>query len=530
MKAVTTGQMQAIEQRSVEAGVSLDTLMENAGLAVANEVSARLGHVYGRNVVVLVGPGNNGSDGLVAARHMAKRGALVKAFALTKRPEQDSKRALAEAVGVRFILVSNHEAGNTNALRDAAINSDVVIDAVLGTGRARQIEEPLAEALRTVAEADADVVAIDLPTGMDADTGRFDPNGLRASLTLMLGHPKVGPLVAAGDGICGEARIVDIGIPKGLADDVLAEWLTEQLAATMLPARPGDANKGTFGRTLIIGGSPNYLGATLLSTNAAVRSGAGLVYLATAEPVYRLIAGRIEEAIYLPLAADSDGAYDLRTASSEAISRCEGMDSILIGPGVGQAPETVQFIEQLVRNMPGDIPAVLDADALNILSRTPRWQDGINGAKVLTPHPGEMSRLLGRSTENIQADRQAVSEEAARRFDAVIVLKGAATIIASPDGRIRISPWVNPGLAKAGTGDVLAGLIAGLLAQMPEKPFDAASLAVYLHGLAGNIAKEQIGQRGMTAGDVAAAIPAAFSQLESPQPNNLHVHVPRPNV
>lgn len=536
MKAVTAEQMRMIERRAVEAGVSLDSLMENAGLAVADAVSVRLRDlhgVYGSRVTVLAGPGNNGSDGLVAARHLARRGVKVTVFVLTRRPEPDEKRALAEQAGAGFVSMAHGESDGGDgiaALRDAAARSDVVLDAVLGTGRARQIEEPLAVMLRAVAAAGAEVVALDLPTGMDADTGRFDPNGLRASATLMLGHSKIGPLVTAGEGACGEVSVLDIGIPDGLAKDVTAEALTGQVAARLLPARAGDANKGSFGRTLIVGGSANYLGAPVLATRAAVRSGAGLVYLAAAEPVYRLIAGRVDEAIYLPLAAAQDGAFDVRKASLELLSHARNMSSVLIGPGLGQSASAVQLVEQFVRNLPEGVPVVLDADALNIISRVPNWSGrpgGVSAATVMTPHPGEMSRLMGISVAEVQADRLGAALAAAKRFGATIVLKGAATIIASPDGRARISPWVNAGLAKAGTGDVLAGLVAGLLAQLPDEmpdglpasppdgPFRAASLAVYVHGLAGELARRQVGERGMTAGDVAARLPAAFLQLET---------------
>ncbi len=511
MKAVTADQMREIEQRSVEAGVSLDALMENAGLGVADAVADRLGVVFGKSVTVLVGPGNNGSDGLVAARHLAKRGARVMAFALTGRPDPDEKRELAEAAGAEFAAVG----GGGERLMESVEKSAVVIDAVLGTGRGRPIEEPLAGTLRTVGELARDVVAVDLPTGVDADSGAFDQNGLEADLTMMLGYPKFGPLITAGEGMCGEIHVLDIGIPVGLADDITADWLTPELAGSLLPERAGDANKGSFGRTLIAGGSRNYLGAPLLATRAAVRSGAGLVYVTAAEPVYRLIAGSVQEAIYQPLTSSDDGEFDVQAACGELLNMAEGMASVLIGPGLGQSNATVGFVEQLVRNLPAEKPIVLDADALNIVSRMPGWSDLLKAPRILTPHPGEMARLLGTTVAEVQADRADAAIEAASQFNATVVLKGAATLITTPNGAIRISPWVNSGLAKGGTGDVLAGLIAGLLAQSPDRPFDMASLAVYLHGLAGDIARSEVGERGMTAGDVADHIPAAFRAIEA---------------
>ena len=510
MKAVTADQMRAIEARCVDAGVSLDTLMENAGLAVANAVQERLGGAAGKSVVVLVGPGNNGSDGYVAARHLATHGAQVDASNLSKRPDPDTWRQMAEAAGVRVV-----DRPGERTLADASAHSDIIIDAVLGTGPARPIGEELATLLRVVFENAQDIVAVDLPTGMNADSGKFDQRGLKAHQTLMLGLPKVGLITTAGSGVCGELRVLDIGIPEGLANDVMNEALTGELARQLLPVRRADTNKGSFGRTLIVGGSANYLGAPQLSASAALRSGVGLVLLATSEPVYRLIAGRIDEAIYVPLAVKDNGDWDANIACAELLAHSAGMNSVLIGPGLGQSPAAVQFVQQVVRNLSGTVPVVLDADALNIVSRMHAWQDQLQAPAVITPHPGEMARLLGCSVAEVQEDRPSAATTAASKFNVTVVLKGAATIVAAADGRVRISPWVNSGLAKAGTGDVLAGLLAGLLAQMPNLPFDAASLAVYVHGLAGEIAREQLGERGMIAGDVTVALPDAFMQLEN---------------
>ncbi|MDA0677082.1 MAG: NAD(P)H-hydrate dehydratase, partial [Chloroflexi bacterium] len=510
VKAVTADQMRAIEARCVQAGTSLDMLMENAGLAVAEAVAARLYGAAGKSVVVLLGPGNNGSDGYVAARHLSNNGANVTAFSLTKRPEPDEKRNLAEAAGVLVV-----EYPGLVALADACSRSDVVIDAVLGTGRARPINDDLARSLKAISVHAKDIVAVDLPTGINADTGKFDVNGLKADLTLMLGLPKIGLLTSAGSGVSGKLEVLDIGIPERLAGDVMTDALTGELAKNLLPQRSGDTNKGSFGRTLVLGGSANYLGAPQLAAKAALRSGVGLVFLASSEPVYRLIAGRIDEAIYIPLTAGNTGDWDVTPACSVLLSQASTMNSVLVGPGLGQSPAMVQLVEQLVRSLPEDVPAVLDADALNIVSRMHAWQDYLKPPAVITPHPGEMSRLLGCSVAEVQNDRLAAATTAASQFGVNVVLKGAATIIASPDGRVRISPWVNSGLAKAGTGDVLAGLLSGLLAQAPADPFDAASLAVYVHGLAGEIARKQLGERGMTAGDVASALPAAFLGLEN---------------
>lgn len=511
MKLVTAEQMRRLEQRAVEAGVSLDELMENAGQAVANEVAAHLGDALGSRVVVLVGPGNNGGDGLVAARLVAELGVTVDAFVVAGSGDPAGKRSAAETEGVRIGLATD-EAG-IQALERAAESADVVVDAVLGTGASRPIDDTLGSALAAVRQAGIPVIAVDLPTGMNADTGQFDPNGLRADLTLMLGYPKIGPVISAGRGHCGEMKVLYIGIPPGLDDELDADWLDSYLASSLLPERPDDSHKGTFGRVLLVAGSPQYPGAALLATDAATRSGAGLVELATEQSVYSLVVNSVPEAIHTPLYASASGELDPSASARQALERASLATSVLIGPGFGTSVQKSTFTRLLAAHASGMPPLVIDADALNILAGTYHWWETLPESTVVTPHPGEMARLLGRTTADVQGDRLGAAKSAAERWGVNVVLKGAATLIASPTGRVRVSPYVNSGLAKGGTGDVLAGLASGLLAQMPDRPFDAASLAVYVHGLAGQIARSSRGEVGMRAGDVIDAIPDAFLEL-----------------
>ena len=513
MKAVTAAQMRRLEQAAVEVGVSLDKLMENAGRAVGDEVAARLGNPARSRIVVLVGPGNNGGDGLVAATRLAQQGAAVEAFVVAGSGNPAGKGPAAEAAGVQ-VEMAGDEPGIRTLSRSAA-SADVVIDAVLGTGASRPIGDPLGKALAAAQQANVPLVAIDLPTGMNADTGQFDPNGIPADLTLMLANPKIGPVVNAGSGHCGEIKVLDIGIPHGLDSCLDVEWLDEQLASSLLPPRPADSHKGTFGRALLVAGSPQYPGAALLATSAATRSGAGLVELATESSVYGLVVGAIPEAIYTPLAESSPGELDPSESARQVIERAAAASSVLIGPGFGTSVHKSIFTRTFAKQASGLPPLVIDADALNMLAATYRWWETLPESTIVTPHPGEMARLLGQSTTEVQADRLGAAKSAAEQWGMNVVLKGAATLIVSPAGRIRISPFVNAGLAKGGTGDVLAGLMSGLLAQMPDRPFDAASLAVYVHGLAGEIARSTKGEIGMRAGDVIDAIPDAFIELAS---------------
>ena len=513
MKAVTAAQMRRLEQAAVEAGVSLDELMENAGRAVGDEVAARLGKAAVSRVVVLVGPGNNGGDGLVAATRLAQLGAVVEAFVVAGNGDPAGKRPAAEAAGVR-VGTAMDESG-IRGLGRAAASADVVIDAVLGTGASRPIGDPLGRALAAVRQSGTPVVAVDLPTGMNADTGQFDPNGIRADLTLMLANPKIGPVIEASSGHCGEIKVLDIGIPPGLDSGLEVEWLDRQLASSLLPPRPADSHKGTFGRALLVAGSPQYPGAALLATSAATRSGAGLVELATESSVYGLVVGAVPEAIYTPLAERNSREFDSSESAGQVIDRAAAATSVLIGPGFGTSVQKSIFTRTLAKQAPCLPPLVIDADALNILAGTYLWWETLPQSTIVTPHPGEMARLLDQSTAEVQADRLGAARSAAEKWGVNVVLKGAATLIVSPAGRVRISPFVNAGLAKGGTGDVLAGLASGLLAQVPDRPFDAASLAVYVHGLAGEIARSSKGEVAMRAGDVINAIPDAFIELAS---------------
>ncbi len=511
MKAVTADEMRRMEQGAVEAGVSLDELMENAGQAVAHEVVAHLGETLGKRVVVLVGPGNNGGDGLVAARRLSELGVGVQAFVVAGSGDPAGKRSAAEAAGVRVELAKD-EAG-IDALRSATESADAVIDAVLGTGASRPIDETLGRALAAVQQAGIPVVAVDLPTGMNADTGQFDPNGLRADVTLALGYPKIGPVISAGHGHSGEMKVLYIGIPPGLDSDLDAYWLDSHLVSSLLSQRPGDSHKGTFGRALLVAGSSQYPGAALLATDAATRSGAGLVELATEHSAYSLVVSAVPEAIHTPLSASASGELDASASAIQVLERASLATSIMIGPGFGTSVQKSIFTRTLAAQASSLPPLVIDADALNILAGTYRWWETLPEFTVVTPHPGEMARLLGRSTAEVQGDRLGAARSAAELWGVNVVLKGAATLIVSPTGQVRVSPFVNPGLAKGGTGDVLAGLVGGLLAQMPDRPFDAASLAVYVHGLAGEIGRSSKGEIAMRAGDVIEAIPDAFLEL-----------------
>ena len=514
-KIVTSEQMGLIERRSEEAGVSTDTLMEQAGLAVAQRVSHYLEPLSGEPIAVLVGPGNNGGDGLVAARHLHDWGASVTVYICLERRGSDPN--LDKIHGMKVPVHTASDDKGLARLQDLLGETRMVVDSVLGTGRARPIGGDLKAVLQKVTEAqsrrpDMMILSVDLPTGLNGDTGEADPACLAADVTVTLGHPKVGLFAPSAAEKTGTLEIVDIGIPPGLDDDIGLELMSPEWAASVLPDRPDSAHKGTFGKTLIVAGSRNYVGAAYLAAAAATRVGAGLVTLAIPESLQMAVAARAVEPIYLLLPEASPGVV-----SAEAVSiireNLAGCDALLLGCGIGQATTTRDMVRALLCSGAELPPTVVDADALNILSsESPDWWENFSIPAVVTPHPGEMARLSKKSSDQVQQDRIGIAVESAVKWNKVTVLKGAHTVVAGPDGTAKVSPFTNPGLASGGTGDVLAGAIVGLLSQGATLE-DAAALGVYLHGAAGERVREDLGDTGMIASDLLVELPRAIKDI-----------------
>ena len=520
MKIVTVDQMQELERRSQEVGVSTDTLMEKAGLAVAQKVRHTLGHLVGVPILVLVGPGNNGGDGLVTARHLHSWGAQVRVYLCARRNEDDPKLDLVLKQGAKVIEVSNDR--GMVQLEEHLASSHMVIDAVLGTGTARPIKGELKEIFVRLGRARENtsqtrLLALDLPSGLNADNGATDPICVGADITVTLGNPKVGLFSFPGAEKVGKLEVVDIGIPPGLDNQVRLDLMTPQWAEETLPRRPSHAHKGSFGKALVVVGSRNYIGAAYLACAAATRVGAGLVTLATPQSLQPPLASKLTEVTHIPLPEldPYPGAV-----SAEAIpmvgENLPNYEALLIGCGLGQAPTTEAFVEKIILSGLELPPTILDADALNILARRPQWWKEVKGRAILTPHPGEMARLTSDTVRDIEGKRVEQARKAAKQWNQVVVLKGAYTVVASPDDWAMVSPFANPGLASAGTGDVLAGAIVGLLAQ-GVAPFDAACLGVYLHGAAGEEVRRDMGDTGMVAGDLLPVLPRVIKGLREKQ-------------
>lgn len=511
MKVVTVDEMREIERRAeAEYGLSSPMLMEHAGRSVAERLRSYLdGDVTNRDVLVLVGPGNNGGDGRVMARYLADWGAQTTVYAWKERRLE---------AGARYIPVGDDLA----AVREAIARADVVADALLGTGHSRPLDQTMRRLLAQVREEKRrrphlTVLAVDLPSGLNADTGEVDEGTIAADLTVTLAFPKVGLLLFPGAESVGELFTGDIGLPDEMAIPVELELLEPACVRPLLPKRPLDSNKGTFGKVMVVAGSSLYIGAAYLAAAGAGRAGAGLVTLATTAERAPVYAVKLAEATYHLLPPESAPAEERAAAVLDGL---KGYRALVVGPGLGQSDDTRAFLGRLfagLRAMPEEErPRLLvDADGLNNLSRSERWWELLPAETVITPHPGEMARLRGgERVSGGGADRLEVARRAAREWNLVVVLKGAATLIASPDGGLRVNWPGNPALASAGTGDVLSGCIGGLLAQ-GLRPFDAAAAGVYLHSRAGHLVSERIGDAGLLAGDLLAEIPVAIRDTKA---------------
>jgi hydroxyethylthiazole kinase-like uncharacterized protein yjeF len=505
VRLVGAAEMRAIDRAAIDGlGVPSIALMDRAGRAVASACIS-LAAPRGR-IVVLCGGGNNGGDGYVAAQALRSAGRDVRVLSLVPAGrltgDAATVRARAEDDGVPVVDVAEP------ASLDVAGG-----DVVLGTGLARPAEGAFAAAIARIDEArraGARVVAVDVPSGLSADTGRPLGPCVRADRTVTFAFQKRGLVLEPGATLAGHVTVVEIGIPAEAAARVsgACELLTRDEARRLLAVRPREAHKGDAGRLLVVAGSPGKTGAAHLALAGALRGGAGLVTLAARPEVLPFaLAGR-PEAMSVPLHADGPlspaDLGPLRAAAEEA-------DALVVGPGIPRGPETGELLAELLGGL--RVPSVLDADALNAIARDPSFLATLPAPPVLTPHPGEMARLVGRTIAEVQEDRIGVAAAAAARWRAVVVLKGARTVVAEPDGAVAVIPTGNPGMASGGTGDVLAGLVGALLAGgIPG--FDAARIGAWVHGRAGDLAAARFGERGLVASDVAEQIGAVWVEWE----------------
>jgi NAD(P)H-hydrate epimerase len=523
MKILTASEMQRIDRLTTEQfGVPSLTLMENAGAGVVEFLTAHFAPLASQRLVILCGKGNNGGDGLVVARLLREQGLRprVLLFASPTDLKGDAAASYARLLpsGPPDIIAGPV---TWQAVSGSLADTTVFVDALLGTGLSKPLEGLLLDVVRSVNTGfpAARVVAVDLPTGISADSGDLIGENMRADFCVTFTAPKIahvfppacermGQWVVKQIGTPPEATQSDPSLTLNVSDGHDVAWIGEPRAAT--------ANKGNFGHVLILAGSLGKTGAAAMAARAALRAGAGLVTVATARSALPIIATLGMEFMTEALPETEDGAISLRALDGPRLDKLMAGKTVLaVGPGLGTHPETAEVVRAVVNKY--SLPVVLDADGLNAFAG---FMDFFRhdlrpaGATVFTPHPGEMARLTGKTTAKIQAERVAVAREFSQRFGVTLVLKGFRTLIASPDGQIEVNLTGNPGMAKGGTGDVLTGMLAGLLAQYPAHPVgEVATAAVYLHGLAGDLAARDQGQHCMLAGDLLEKVPAAYREL-----------------
>ena len=521
MKILTAAEMNAVDRLTTERyGIPSLSLMENAGRSVAQFIQQRFSSLSRRRVVVLCGKGNNGGDGFVVARHLAEMGAkpVVYLFAGPKEMQGDAAincQRWQNASGDLHIVRSSAE---WQPMESVIGSVDLLVEALLGTGvrgavegLLREIIEGVNQATRTPASA---VVSVDIPSGLIADTGAVGTVAVSADYTVTFTAPKMGLLDGSASRYVGRLAVRDIGSPAELIEEIgknSVRWSEPREFTKFARPRKPDGHKGDYGHALIVAGSVGKSGAAVLASWAALRSGAGLVTVATPEPVLATIAAHAPEIMTEPLLATESGSISLRAldhAYFESISK--GKDALGIGPGLTTHEETKQFIRTIVENF-SQAPIILDADGLNAFAGRATELKSAKGPIALTPHPGEMARLLGCSTGDVQAQRLEIAQKAAAGWKSYIILKGQQTIIASPDGRAWINSTGNPGMGTGGTGDVLTGMLTGLTAQFGIDSWpELLSFGVYLHGLAGDLAAAEVGEPPLMASDLIRFTPNAY--------------------
>jgi ADP-dependent NAD(P)H-hydrate dehydratase / NAD(P)H-hydrate epimerase len=492
MKIVTVEQMQAIEKSADEQGLSYDSMMHNAGHGIANWVVENLSLANG--VVGLVGSGNNGGDTMIALTWLAKLGVRSIAYLVKDRGNDPLITTFYEQGG-QVVDISQNQ--HLDLLQTSIRPGTIVLDGILGTGLRLPLRGVLKEVMGSIREVlisrpGVPVIAVDCPSGTDCDSGEVSNVTFTAEHTLCMAALKKGLLEYPGRAYAGKLHLIEIGITDldKMITDPLPEMITEKDVRKVLPNRPVHGHKGTFGTCQVIAGTEAFTGAAYLTGAAAYRAGCGLVDIATHKSVQQSLAGQLIEAVWTIL-PDFEAGY-LPDDVDLLEEHLQQADSIVIGPGFGMAESTRGFIDRLVRKLPHECPVLFDADGLKLLSQLGHWWEYLPDTAILTPHPGEMAVLSGLSVDEIQSNRWNVAKAYAKRWNVVLILKGAQTVIAVPNGDLYINPVGDPSLATAGSGDVLAGIIGGLLAQGASS--EGASIAgVWLHSQAGLAAKQALG-------------------------------------
>lgn len=534
MKVVTAAEMRQIDQDTIEGiGIPGIVLMETAGSAIVRAIERH--YPTCQRIGIFAGKGNNGGDGIVIARQLAHVGRDVCLFLVSPSEsfigEAQINLQIAKRLGLPIeeiltwtgfdgtgtVPTTLTEFYGTGTVPTTLARCELLVDAIFGTGLRGAVRDPIATVINTINRLPTPILSVDLPSGLNTDTGHPLGACIQADRTITIGLPKRGLLMHPGAELAGKLEIADIGFPEQIVDaqNIKVNWTTAAQASQWMPPRPASSHKGSYGRVLVVAGSTGMTGAAALASEAALRAGAGLATLAIPKHLNPILEGLLPEVMTLPL-PETDAGSLAASATASILEFAEKTKSILaIGPGLSQHPETVSLAHQLIREHRESglaLRMVIDADGLNALAHASEIISLLNSETVLTPHPGEMARLTKTPIPTLEADRIGTAQQFASEHGVTLVFKGAPTVTSTPNGNLWVNSTGNPGMATGGMGDVLTGIIAGLMAQNISSE-SAAALGVYLHGLAGDITAERLGMHGLTASDVLQSVPGAISSL-----------------
>lgn len=515
VKVVTPKQMNQIDSTCIEEfGIPGIVLMENAALCVVNEIISFMDQLQGKSIAILAGKGNNGGDAFAVSRHIFNKGAKVRLFIIAKREEITGDAAtnidIAEKSGVKYEEIISEE--QIERIETVLKHADLIVDGMFGTGLKGNVTGVAEKIIKLINTSEVPVIAIDIPSGINGETGKVMGVAVKASKTVTFGLPKIGLIIHPGCEYAGVIKTVDIGIPHKAIDkfDIKLNLIEESFVAKKIPERKPETNKGDYGRIFIIGGSTGMTGAGVLAAAGALRVGAGLVYLGIPSSLAYRYNFSIIEIITIPL-EDGRTGYISKDSILTVLERMKTMTVAAIGPGLSTKGDASELLSAVIENT--KIPLVIDADGLNVLALNLNVLKKLKVPVIITPHPGEMSRLTGISVKEIQDNRIEVARNFAMKWGIITVLKGARTVVALPGGETYINLSGNPGMATAGTGDVLTGIISGLIGQ-GLRPEEAAIAGVYLHGVAGDQVAMKKGMYGMNASDIVEELPYVIKAVK----------------
>jgi len=516
MKVLTSTQMREIDRTTIEEiGILGPILMENAGLQIFKKLREKFPEVSKENIVIVAGKGNNGGDGFVVARHLYNNGAEPYILLLASKGEVGGDAAvnlkMAEKIGIKISEVCSLK--DWKLQKEKVSQSSVLVDAIFGTGLIKPAQGLYAAVIEGINKSKAYKIAVDIPSGLSSDSFQIIGPCVRADLTVTLAAPKVVHVFPPAEEYVGELVVADISVPSFLFDDenLKLELVEKKTVLPYFRRRSKDTHKGTYGHLFILSGSLGKTGAAAMAGKAALKMGAGLVTVGTPESCLPIVARSMDELMTEPLAETVEKTLS-HEALKKVLSLLKGKDALMIGPGISTHKSTSELVLSLMPKI--NVPAVVDADALNILASKPEIIKSLRQPAVLTPHPGEFARLLNLSVREVVEGKLELAPQFAEEYGVYLVLKAYRTITATPDGKVFVNPTGNPGMATAGAGDVLSGMIASMIVQ-EKNLLEAILAAVYIHGLSGDIGAEKLGEKALTAGDIIRYLPSGLKLLES---------------